>query len=164
MLAFEVSRQLRKRGNTVKGVVLIDSPVPIGHEPLPKQIIEYVVGSGDSDRKKNKSVAREQIEAMFGQHAGMLQQYNPEPVSSTADRVPCALLHCTRTMNTDQLCGIAYPWLSDDDARTKSIDGWERLLGRRLLVVDIDCNHFEVFDANNVSKYSPNRSFQVKRD
>ena len=37
IVALEAFHQLTKLGFTVKGLILIDSPLPINHIPLPKQ-------------------------------------------------------------------------------------------------------------------------------
>ncbi|KAI1843804.1 hypothetical protein JX266_010063 [Neoarthrinium moseri] len=57
-------------------------------------------------------------------------------------------------MDTERLCGVAYPWLNDSAAREASIEGWHQLLGSKILVLEIDCNHFEVFDAAHVADVS----------
>ncbi|KAK0615279.1 hypothetical protein B0T17DRAFT_541529 [Bombardia bombarda] len=117
----------------------------------------HIVGTGSStgggENEKKKSSVRERIEAQFVRHASLLQKYNPQADREYAG-VPCAILHCTRSMDTEKLCGVSYPWLSNEEFRSKSVDGWGRLFGRRLLVLDIDCNHFEVFGAANIADVS----------
>lgn len=151
VLAYEVSRQLRDRGVPVKGVVLIDSPVPVDHDPLPQEVIEHVVGAGASNKARKRSGIRDRVEVNFARHAAMLQQYSKQASrNASRDAIPCAMLHCSRIMDTEALCGVSYPWLNDSEFRNMSIDGWGRLLHRRLLVLDLDCNHFEVFESAKV--------------
>jgi hypothetical protein len=41
--------------------------------------------------------------------------------------------------------------LGDLKAGDQSIKLWEELLGRDIPVLELDCNHFEVFEGENVS-------------
>lgn len=155
MLAYEVSRQLSRLGKRVKGVILIDSPAPVNHQALPREIARHVLSRGQplqSDAVKTKLAA---VEAAFARHASMLQNYAPRGAGAGAgaepDQLPCVIISCTRTMDTERLCGVSYPWLSDADARDRSIAEWEALIGRRIPVLDVDCDHFSPFEAAHVS-------------
>ena len=89
VLAFEASRQLRKAGIVVKGVILIDSPFPIGHQALPSEVISYIVKKPANGRGVISEAARKArgiVQSQFQRHARMLEQYDPE--ASAAD-VPC---------------------------------------------------------------------------
>ncbi|KAK4205573.1 putative polyketide synthase [Triangularia verruculosa] len=152
VLAFEVSRQLRAHhpNVTVKGVILIDSPVPIDHEPLPEQVISHVVGNKGRD-----SPLRKQVQSQFSRHAGMLERYSRQSLEqANGGGVPCAMIFCTKTMDTGRACGVSYPWLSDGEYRSRAVDRWEKVVGRRLLVLDLDCDHFEVFEDANIKEVS----------
>lgn len=149
VLAFEVSRQLRQRGNPPRGIVLIDSPSPIGHEPLPEAVISHVVSKYPNQRESGAAAkARGCIEAQFRRHAGLLQRYDPLPQDGD---VRCVSIVCRQTMDTQALCGVAYPWLAESGFREESVRSWERLLGQSIPVLEVDCNHFEVFELSNVS-------------
>lgn len=158
VLAFEVSRQLQKRGKVVKGVVLIDSPVPVNHEGLPAEVISYVLakGSGASGgRAVNSAAAQEAratIDTQFKRHASMLQGYHPHPASQSGPGdVPCVILRCIETLDTEKLCGVKYPWLGDSEFSKESIKKWEELTGRHIPVLELECAHFDVFESSNVS-------------
>ncbi|KAL7939401.1 hypothetical protein V8C35DRAFT_326452 [Trichoderma chlorosporum] len=153
VLAFEVSRQLQLQGTRVKGVILVDSPVPKGHEALPRQIISYILdqrrnGSPSGNRVAANSEAamraRASIESQFRRHADMLQCYNPK--SNPHGDVPCVIIRCAQNMDTMSLCGVEYPFLGSSESRDQSTREWENLTGQRIPVLDVDCNHFEVFD------------------
>lgn len=151
VLAFEVSRQLRRLGREVKGVILIDSPAPIDHQALPQEVISYVVGKNQHNKKNVPEAlkqARKKIDLNFQHHAMLLQNYHPQP---QAGDVPCVMLKCSQVMDTEALCNVTYPWLSDADFRITTIRQWEQLIGRRIPVLDVDCNHFQVFDSEHVS-------------
>ncbi|KAF3354947.1 Rho-type GTPase-activating protein 2 [Verticillium dahliae VDG1] len=152
VLALEVSHQLQQRGNSPKGIILIDSPLPIEHEPLPEEIISRVVRKFPSLHESGAAAkVRSCVEAQFRRHAGLLKGYSPLPLRGD---VPCVSIVCKKTIDTQALCGVSYPWLSDSGFRDKSLKGWERLLGREIPVLEIDCNHFEVFDAPNIDEVS----------
>ncbi|GAP82674.1 putative polyketide synthase [Rosellinia necatrix] len=157
VLAFEVSRQLRALGRTVKGLILIDSPPPVDHKALPEEIIAHILGGGGkaagntTPAVEASNQARERIRQRFLYHAKLLQNYHPEP---RAENVPCVMLKCSRSMDTETLCNVAYPWISDDEFRAKTATQWEQLMGRNIPVLDIACNHFQVFDAEYVEDVS----------
>ncbi|RYP22779.1 hypothetical protein DL765_001488 [Monosporascus sp. GIB2] len=146
VLAFEVSRQLRKLGVNVIGVVLIDSPAPVDHKQLPPDVISHVIKKsekGNATTSEAVKRARHDIEANFRRHAAMLEGYNPG--KDAGGGVPCVMLKCTRVFDTENLCGVSYPWLSDASFRDQSIAQWEEVFGRQIPVLDIDCDHFDVF-------------------
>ncbi|KAI0409182.1 hypothetical protein F4802DRAFT_239318 [Xylaria palmicola] len=151
VLAFEVSRQLQSLGRVVKGLILIDSPPPVNHKALPQEVVSYIVDNrvtGETTHVTEASKqARDKLKQRFQYHASLLQNYHPEPLTD----IPCVILNCSRSMDTETLCNVAYPWISSDTFRASSATQWERLLGRTIPVLDIDCNHFEVFDAAHVS-------------
>lgn len=154
VLAYEVSRQLSRLGRKVKGVIMIDSPAPVDHQALPREIARHVLSRGQplySDAAKTKLAS---VEAAFARHAAMLQNYAPRGAGDELDQhhqVPCVIINCTGTMDTEKLCGISYPWLSDADARSRNIAEWETLTGRCISVLNVDCDHFSPFEAAHVS-------------
>ena len=152
VLAFEVARQLRCSGCGVRGLILIDSPPPINHVPLPEEVINLVFG-GDSSTTQRKIESkrakkmRVQLKERFLSHAAMLQNYNPR----AEGELPCIFIKCTQTMDTKKSCGISYPWLSDASYRDQTREMWESLSGRPVTILGIDCNHFDVFEKQHVS-------------
>lgn len=61
------------------------------------------------------------------------------------------MFFCIKIMNIEWVCGVMYFWLSDGEYWFKVVERWEMVVGRRLLVLDLDCNYFEVFEDGNVS-------------
>ncbi|KAJ3580046.1 hypothetical protein NPX13_g523 [Xylaria arbuscula] len=155
VLAFEVARMLQSYGLAVKGLILIDSPPPIKHEALPQEIVSHVLskhtGPENGFASETSKKALETMKRRFRDHAMMLQNYQPEPL---VDSIPCVMLKCSCSMDTQSLCGVTYPWISDDEFRDKSVAQWEQLVGESIPVLDIDCNHFEVFDPKHVEDVS----------
>lgn len=94
--------------------------------------------------------ARASIESQFRRHADMLQCYNPK--SNPHGDVPCVMIKCAQNMDTMSLCGVEYPFLGSSESRDQSNSEWENLTGQRIPVLDVDCNHFEVFDDAFVSR------------
>ena len=49
VFAFELASQLLQKGEQVKSIILIDSPCPVDHEPLPNAISSYITKSGSTN-------------------------------------------------------------------------------------------------------------------
>ncbi|KAF2199798.1 hypothetical protein GQ43DRAFT_442160 [Delitschia confertaspora ATCC 74209] len=137
ILAFEVAQRL---GKHVKGVVLIDSPSPIDHAPLPDAVIDYVLQDLDPKSKRTLGV-------QFRSHAAILSKYNPQQDRSGAK---FALLPSQETINTTKLCGVGYPWLEHGSAQAEAILEWESLIRNEVRILPIPGNHFEPFRGENV--------------
>ncbi|KAI0103346.1 hypothetical protein GGR51DRAFT_573276, partial [Nemania sp. FL0031] len=155
VLAFEVARQLQSLGRSVKGLILIDSPSPVNHQALPQEIISHIINNKTASKTtyitESSKKAREKINQKFQYHAMLLENYHPKP---KADNFPCVMLKCSVSMDTEKLCNVSYPWVSDDVFRERSVWQWEQLIGRTIPVLDVACNHFEVFDADHVEDVS----------
>ncbi|KUI53774.1 Conidial yellow pigment biosynthesis polyketide synthase [Cytospora mali] len=123
VLAFEVARQLQSHGTSVLGVILIDSPPPLNYEPLPQAVIDYVV-----DRLPARlSLTRDDLSAQFSKHANLLKHYHPAQAPGVElPGPPCVLIRCTRTFDTERLCGVSYPWLCSTEFREDAAKGWEQ--------------------------------------
>ncbi|KUI69012.1 Conidial yellow pigment biosynthesis polyketide synthase [Cytospora mali] len=144
VLAFEVAKQLQSHGISVLGVILIDSPPPLNHEPLPQAVIDYVVNR----LPVRLSLTRDDLSAQFSKHANLLKHYHPAQAPGVElPGPPCVLIRCTRTFDTERLCGVSYPWLCSTEFREDAAKGWEQVVGAELQVNDLDCNHFDVFDS-----------------
>lgn len=121
--------------------MLIDSPYPVDHEPLPAGVVAHVVGT---QRRQTRAGAR--LAAQFARNAAMLGRYHPPATAANAGpRPPAVFVHCTSTFDTEALCGLAYPWLSSVEARAASLAAWAGLLGGEMHVAMLGCNHFDVF-------------------
>ncbi|KAL6711554.1 polyketide beta-ketoacyl-synthase [Coniothyrium glycines] len=169
VLAFEVSRQLRNcKPTAVKGVILIDSPPPISHEPLPDVIVSHICERMPAHTPGMQRVRRN-IEAQFKRNARLLGSYNP-PLSNAVDtsrNVSCIMLKCKNTFDMQGLCDIKYGWLDDDKFRETSTKAWEDLVGGAVPVLDIDGNHFDVFSPANIksaSKQLEKASYMLDRN
>jgi thioesterase domain-containing protein len=141
VLAFEIAQRMAIFGTKVKGVILIDSPSPINHKPLPGSVVDHVLCDVDS---KTKQI----LQPQFLSHARMLSQYSP---STDRSQAKFALLQSQETLNTSELCGVAYPWLENPSAQADAILQWESLIQREVRILPIPGNHFEPFKAENVS-------------
>ncbi|GME55931.1 hypothetical protein GTA08_BOTSDO13036 [Neofusicoccum parvum] len=157
VLAFEVSRQLRRRGSStaVLGVVLVDSPHPVAHEPLPEAVVSHVCGQLPARTPAMRGV-RAAIEAQFHRNARLLGRYGPRPAgdSGAGPDARCVMVKCSGTFDAEALCGVAYPWLSDDECRAQSVKVWESLVGRSVPTLDVRGNHFDLFSPENVGDVS----------
>lgn len=160
--------QLQNAGRRVDGVVLIDSPYPINHQPLPDAIIAYLTGlqqSPSSTAFAADSPAqsrRERVLAQFQTNAAMLGKYKPTTTTTTLPTFKVVMLQSRDSFDSEALCGIQYSWLGEQEDRERAIRAWRKLLGREMPVLKIPGNHFEPFKRENVSitmTYNPSTFF-----
>lgn len=151
-MAFEAARQLLSKGFEVKGLVLIDSPSPVNHKPLPKEIITSITISNRSDGQPQEGKHNAALEEEFQRNASLLERYGADPSAMT--RMPglkTIMLRSQDVMNTESLVGLRYDWLSNQNNRDASIAAWENLVCGHIKVLPIPGNHFEAFSPANVS-------------
>ncbi|RBR23820.1 uncharacterized protein FIESC28_03436 [Fusarium coffeatum] len=149
VVAYEVARQLTIRGVNVKGLVLIDSPSPIDHEPLPAAIITSIIGSG------RQSEISGNLQEEFLSNASLLGNYKPElyfPVAGTP--LKTVMLRSQSTLDTEALFGVRYNWLSQQETRDDAIVAWEYLVGCSVEVLPIPGNHFQPFLEDKIDETS----------
>ena len=143
-MAFEMANQIREAGIVVKGLILIDSPYPVDHQPLPKQISSAVVEgiySQQDHKTKSKTLKA------FERHASMLAAY----AAPTQCNLVTVALKSSQSIPTEEKYGVDYSWLSSQDVRAEAMDLWSKLIGGRLEILDISGDHFQAFDPDNVS-------------
>ncbi|KAK8066684.1 Orsellinic acid synthase [Apiospora hydei] len=141
VVAFEAARQLMADGFDVRGLILIDSPSPIDHEPLPNEVISQVIGG-------NVALKEE-----FQFNASLLGDYRPTPLlSNSQTRLKTVMLRSEELFDTEILCGVQYEWLSSQVSRDAAVAAWEGLVGERVEVMPIPGNHFEPFSNSNIRK------------
>lgn len=147
VVAFELAHQLLRKGEQVKGIVLIDSPYPIDHEPLPNAIISHITRSGSTN--DSGSAGRQRVTAQFQANAALLGKYKPS--ATRIDFPKVIMLRSRETFDSERLCGVRYPWINDQNTRSEAILAWEKLVRQKIPVLDIPGNHFETFAPQNVS-------------
>ena len=150
VVAYEVARQLTIRGVNVKGLVLIDSPSPIDHEPLPAAIITSIIGSG------RQSVISGNLQEEFLSNASLLGSYKPELYFPVAGKpLKTIMLRSQSTLDTEALFGVRYNWLSQQETRDDAIVAWEYLVSCPVEVFPIPGNHFQPFLEDKVRHRDP---------
>nr|APX43980.1 polyketide synthase [Pestalotiopsis microspora] len=148
VVAFEAARQLMANGFEVRGLVLIDSPNPINHEPLPKEVITSVTKHSSRVGASSESTA---MGEEFLYNASLLGAYEAIPLpDSRLSKLRTVMLRSQDVMDTESLCGVSYEWLSNQDARSAAIVAWEGLVGGHVEVLSIPGNHFEPFSRTNI--------------
>ncbi|KAL8913791.1 MAG: hypothetical protein Q9172_007210 [Xanthocarpia lactea] len=155
VVAFEAAHILQGQGVDVRGLVLIDSPYPHNHEPLPEEVIKYVLHR-NSSRKGVKNQGDDTSKSSpllleFKANAALLGAYSPP---HTRCDIKTVILRSRDTFDTSALCGVKYDWLSSQSARTEAIKGWESIVGERVDVLDIPGNHFQAFEEQNIAETS----------
>ena len=145
VVAFEAARQLSLIGFHVKGLVLIDSPYPHNHQPLPREIVFSIL-----DRLSPDDGVKPDLLNEFHKNGTLLGEYSPP----SGRPIKTIMLRSRDTLDTDALCGVRYDWLSSQKARDDAINGWEQLVGGNMEVLEIPGNHFQAFDKENASALS----------
>ena len=152
-MAFEAARQLLQKGFDVKGLVLIDAPLPINHQPLPKTIITKVLEAASTNKRQSLS---KDVVNQFGHHAALLGAYRPSDTEIDQHQTfKTVMLRSQDTLDTEKLYGVRYEWLSSQSCRDEAIKGWKELVGGHFETLPIPGSHFEVFDPNNVRMRIP---------
>jgi hypothetical protein len=138
----EAAYQLMKSGFKVKGLILIDSPYPTNHKPLPEAVIRYVLKSSNARTSSNTTLIRQ-----FKHAASLLARYSPP---RDLPGIKTVILHSQDVLDTKRCCGVEYEWLSNQAIRQKTLFQWSKLVGGNFKTITIPGNHFEPFDKNNV--------------
>ncbi|KAM3511578.1 hypothetical protein MY11210_004796 [Beauveria gryllotalpidicola] len=179
VVAFEAARILMSQGHRVKGVVLIDSPPPIGHIPLSESIINAVTAQpaekdavGGSTTASNRvspvaSAIRKLVQQSFRICAGLIGDFGTSAemqqrgLSKPVGPVPRVILLRSavgwtppRGYTGAAVGEMENPWLQNRRDRSLATAGWEVLTGGPIQCVDIPGNHFQVFDAPNIAAVS----------
>lgn len=150
MVAFQAARWLSKAGFQVKGLVLIDSPCPRKHEPLPEKIVAHILKSPLPDANTGMS----NIINEFKHNASLLAKFDPLDFDNTKHaKIKTVYLQSQETFDTEASCGLRYDWLSNQQVRTTAIRGWEVLVGDKIEVLPVPGNHFQPFDPEFVSLF-----------
>lgn len=145
VVAFEAARQLLTAGIAITGVILIDSPPPVNHQPLPAAVIAAASSSPSSAPSAARDTIETLVRAQFEANTRSLVAYRP----SAGGRNPkLVLLRCRDGVPTQ---GARHEWLENRADVRLATGGWEMLTGTQVPVVDIPGNHFEVFARANVS-------------
>ncbi|KAL9610447.1 MAG: hypothetical protein Q9167_004845 [Letrouitia subvulpina] len=150
VVAYEVSRILLSWSLRVMGLLLIDSPPPLNHQPLPIEVIDVVTktSSGIEQRSKMRDAVREQ----FIVNTALLADFKPERVNG---RYPdTVLLRSKKGFDASGLGSRSHQWLEDRSDPRHTVEGWEEVIGHGVKLIDIPGNHFEPFDENNISATS----------
>ncbi|KAF9077256.1 hypothetical protein BDP27DRAFT_1441966 [Rhodocollybia butyracea] len=122
VVAYEIALQLEKRGITTRGIVLIDSPSPIGHIPLPDTLIKTIARYNLTRRLRSL------------RHGRSLP--------------PLVFLRSKTGYSVEGLANIP-SWLSDRSDPNTTTAGWTEL-ATSLKVWDIPGHHFQAFDNANI--------------
>lgn len=147
-------------GFKVRGLLLIDSPYPRNHEPLPEAVVSYILGSSIS----NKDPQSSNVVSEFMQNATLLAKYQPVDFNGGEHaKIKTVYLQSQDTFDTQASCGVSYEWLSSQRVRDAAVHSWEGLVGDHIRVFPIPGNHFQAFAPENVRTSSWTLSFRVSK-
>lgn len=133
----------------MKGVVLIDSPSPLNHVPLPTSLLDAIAGL--DARIQSGSEIHRLIKTQFELNTTILGRYEPPVGKHIYPKL--ALLRSKEGFNPSNVPHnvIIPPWLAQRHDSRQVAEGWEKLVGQSLRVWDIPGHHFQPFDPSNVS-------------
>jgi thioesterase domain-containing protein len=146
VVAFEAARHLQRLGKRVTGIILIDSPCPVDHQPLPTEVIEAV--SRSDLRSKAARHIENLVAAQFKSNTANLVKFNPAPWNTVPKII---LLRSSAGYPMKDLRCASHKWLEDRRNPEDAVAGWEKLVGNKVEIMDIPGNHFEPFQKANVS-------------
>ncbi|KAI0888173.1 putative polyketide synthase [Annulohypoxylon maeteangense] len=154
VVAFEAARQLLSQGHGVIGVILIDSPAPLDHQPLSARIIDAVTSQAKEPGTEAAKAIRAVTRRSFASCANLLGAFTPSPPS--AQPVPRVFLLRSREgwQDASDPDFFENEWLQDRRSPRGAISGWETVTASKVAWVDIPGNHFQVFDAANIEATS----------
>ncbi|KAH6950062.1 beta-ketoacyl synthase [Fusarium avenaceum] len=152
IVAYQAAQHLTNRGFNVKGLVLIDSPSPVDHEPLPAAIITDITNPsgqpGPLDSGSSKALEEE-----FISNASLLGIYKPRSFTEATGRsLKTIMLRSRDVLDTEALYGVNYDWLSHQDTRDAAIGTWEELVGGHIDILPIPGDHFQPFAKDKVDE------------
>ncbi|KAH8585456.1 hypothetical protein B0O99DRAFT_696467 [Bisporella sp. PMI_857] len=137
VIAYEVAQQLLEMGEQVERLILIDSPCPIGLEPLPSSLLHFVNATGLLGTGKTPSWLIPHFEASVAN----LATYMPYPMDS--HRAPKTFMIWARDGFTDSQ-ERTYPRSASEPKSVKFLldrrpddfgpYGWDLLLGRENII------------------------------
>ncbi|KAL8766516.1 MAG: hypothetical protein Q9209_006732 [Squamulea sp. 1 TL-2023] len=149
VVAFHAAHILMKQHHKVVGVVLIDSPAPLEHQPLPKGIIDEVVSANTSKTGQKKFTVNRAIVRQFELNTALLTGFTPSADGPFPDLV---LLRSKEGYTPKRKDCPSHAWLEDRSDPRKAVEGWEMIVQKPVKVIDIPGNHFDVFKEANVSR------------
>lgn len=154
IVAFEMARLLESTSNIkVLGVVLIDAPPPIGHQPIAKATIEAAMAA--TQKRSNAATKAKAFEDAVAtltirnnlRRATLLGKYKPE----RRGKMPQIIL--LRSSEGVDLGVSGLPenkWLHDRGDVSTCSAAWEELTGKKASVLHIPGDHFTPFEASNI--------------
>ncbi|KAF4617207.1 hypothetical protein D9613_006324 [Agrocybe pediades] len=144
VVAFEVAMQLLSRSFAVQGVILLDSPSPFDHVPLPSALVERVLDAAGNIEPRFRNFCKLQ----FMTNAKLLAEYKPSS-TNLHSKLRVSFLKSKDPYNEDDVDIPA--WLSDRNEDMDISQGWQRMLDIPLHMLSIPGHHFQAFDPRNVA-------------
>ncbi|KAI9804114.1 MAG: Type I Iterative PKS [Sarcosagium campestre] len=151
VVAFEAARILMRQGRPVAGVVLIDSPAPINHQPISQEVINAVTKISNGEANRTGEVVRGFVKRQFQMSAAFLRDFQSD---KSAPHPRTVMLRSSEGYDTKAIGAPRHPWLEDRSDPSTAVTEWESIVQNRVPVIDIPGNHFEPFEEANVQMVS----------
>ncbi|KAG8408393.1 Type I Iterative PKS [Metarhizium acridum] len=157
IIAVEAARVLRRLGQNVDKLILLDSPNPIGLQNPPERMYDFFDSIGIFGGGRNKMP--EWLRSHFREFIHILDKYEP---TALPDAPPTLLVYARDGVCKDP--NGPRPEMHPDDPREMlwllnnrtdfSAGGWSSLLGRKNLTIRVvdDVNHFSLMDPGPAMK------------
>ena len=147
-MAFEVSRLLIQKGVKVDGLILIDSPSPDTCEPLPKALVDDVIG------RYSTSTSTYSLGAVLRFAGQALAAYNRHDSPAEDVSPPLSMiLQCRDGVVFEDGYDPSVTWLVNRKNSSTVTDLWKGTLPC-FSVIDVGGNHFTAFRDEYVSSCS----------
>lgn len=131
-----------KQRYPITGILLIDSPAPLNHQPLSSAIIDSVVPQSNPGNKNALAIRRQ-----FELNTALLTNFGPQ----RGNYPNIVLLRSSEGYDAKGLNCKKNAWLEDRSDPRTAVGGWEEIVAGEVKVLDVPGNHFEVFEKANVS-------------
>ncbi|KHN94891.1 polyketide synthase [Metarhizium album ARSEF 1941] len=157
IIAVEAARVLRKSGQTVDKLILLESPNPIGLQNPPERMYDFFDSVGIFGGGRNKMP--EWLRSHFREFIRILDDYEP---TALPDAPPTLLVYARDGVCKDP--NGPRPEMRPDDPREMlwllnnrtdfSASGWKTILGKTQLTIRVvdDVNHFSLMDPGPAMK------------
>jgi hypothetical protein len=134
---------LLAKGVVVKGVLLIDSPSPCHHVPMPDELIDYIVNLNGRSACSDTAAM---LKTQFRTNSHILASYTPSP--NLPPSLAIVLLQSSEGFRHSLL--RVPEWLSDRTDLERLRRDWEAVVGSAITTLPIPGNHFQPFDKLHV--------------
>ncbi|KAF5309598.1 hypothetical protein D9611_013960 [Ephemerocybe angulata] len=139
VVAYEVAKQLRVRGLSPRGLLLLDAPPCTGQVLLSEDVIDYIL-------RDSSHTASNSMKTQFQKHSKMVSLYRGVELENL---LPCVFVRSTEGFPAPPGLDI-HEWFTSRDDPGQTTTTWKHLLRTNLATVDVPGHHFDMFSTERV--------------